>query len=128
VYPQVVNLYVISNQTTANGYTFTITTGAVGGASVVIPAGNQVTLICDGVNFFNANTIQVGASNINLLNGSAASPSLNFVSESTTGIYKPGAGQFGLSILGVNKATLDSTGLAVDGTGNFTSGISGGTF
>ena len=128
VYPQVVNLYVISNQTTPNGYTFTITTGAVGGASVVIPAGNQVTLICDGVNFLNANTIQVGAANINLLNGSAAAPSLSFVSESTTGIYRPGAGQFGLSILGTNKATLDSTGLTVNGTGTFTSGISGGTF
>jgi hypothetical protein len=128
VYPQVVNLYVISNQTTPNGYTFTITTGAVGGASVVIPAGNQVTLICDGVNFLNANTIQVGAANINLLNGSAAAPSLNFVSESTTGIYRPGAGQFGISILGSNVSTLNSTGLTIAGAGTFTNGISGGTF
>jgi hypothetical protein len=128
VYPQVVNLYVISNQTTPNGYTLTITTGAVGGASVVIPAGNQVTLICDGVNFLNANTIQAGATTVSLLNGSAAAPSLNFSSEATTGIYRPGAGQFGISILGTNRSILSATGLTVTGTGTFTSGVQGGAF
>jgi len=128
VYPQVVNLYVISNQTTPNGYTLTITTGAVGGASVVIPAGNQVTLICDGVNFLNANTIQAGATSVSLVNGSAAAPSLNFSSESSTGVYRPGAGQFGISILGTNRAILSATGLTVTGTGTFTSGVQGGAF
>ena len=128
VYPQVVNLYVISNQTTPNGYTLTITTGAVGGASVVIPAGNQVTLICDGVNFLNANTIQAGATSVSLVNGSAAAPSLNFSSESSTGVYRPGAGQFGISILGTNRAILSATGLTVTGTGTFTSGEQGGAF
>jgi hypothetical protein len=128
VYPQVVNLYVISNQTTPNGYTLTITTGAVGGASVAIPAGNQVTLICDGVNFLNANTVQAGATTVSLLNGSAASPSLNFSSEATTGIYRPGAGQFGISILGTNRSILSATGLTVTGTGTFTSGVQGGAF
>jgi hypothetical protein len=128
VYPQVVNLYVISNQTTPNGYTLTITTGAVGGATVSIPAGNQVTLICDGVNFLNANTIQAGATTVSLLNGSAAAPSLNFSSESSTGIYRPGAGQFGISILGTNTAIFSATGLTVTGTGTFTSGVQGGAF
>ena len=128
VYPQVVNLYVISNQTTPNGYTLTITTGAVGGASVAIPAGNQVTLICDGVNFLNANTVQAGATSVSLVNGSAASPSLNFSSESSTGVYRPGAGQFGISILGTNRSILSATGLTVTGTGTFTSGVQGGAF
>jgi hypothetical protein len=128
VYPQVVNLYVISNQTTPNGYTLTITTGAVGGATVSIPAGNQVTLICDGVNFLNANTIQAGATVFSLLNGSAAAPSLYFSSETSTGIYRPGAGQFGISILGTSRSILSATGLTVTGTGTFTSGVQGGAF
>jgi hypothetical protein len=128
VYPQVVNLYVISNQTTPNGYSLTITTGAVGGATVSIPAGNQVTLICDGVNFLNANTIQAGASVFSLLNGSAATPSLYFAGETSTGIYRPSAGQFGISILGTNRAILSATGLTVTGTGTFTSGVQGGAF
>jgi hypothetical protein len=128
VYPQVVNIYVISNQTTANGHTLTITTGAAGAASVVVPVNNQVTLVCDGTNFLNANTVQAGATVVSLLDGSAASPALNFSSEISTGIYRPSSGQFGISILGSNVSTVSSTGLTITGSGTFTNGISGGTF
>jgi len=128
VYPQVVNIYVISNQTVANGHSLTITTGAAGAASVVVPVNNQVTLVCDGINFLNANTIQAGSTIVNLLDGSAASPALNFSSESSTGIYRPSSGQFGISILGSNVSTVSSTGLTITGSGTFTNGISGGTF
>jgi hypothetical protein len=128
VYPQVVNIYVISNQTTANGHTLTITTGAAGAASVVVPVNNQVTLICDGTNFLNANTVQVGTTAISLVNGTTANPALNFTSENNTGIYRPSAGQFGISILGSNVSTLDSAGLTIAGTGTFINGVFGGTF
>jgi hypothetical protein len=127
-YPPVVNLYVISNQTTAGGYTLTVTTGIVGGANAVIPAGGQATVICDGTNFYNANTTQAGATAISLANGTAGSPSLNFASETNTGVYRPGAGRFGISILGTLRADFSATGVNVTGSGNFTSGISGGAF
>lgn len=127
-YPPVAQLYVISNQTTPNGHTLTITTGAVGSASVVVPAGNQVTVICDGTNFLNANTIQAGAAVFSLLNGAVGSPSLNFASEPTTGMYRPGVGQLGVTILGNQVGEFDSNGLTVTGSGTFTNGISGGTF
>lgn len=127
-YPPVVALYVVSNQVTANGYTLTITTGIPGGSNAIVPSGNQVTLVCDGTNFYNANTVQSGASVNSLADGSAANPSLNFASETNTGIYRPGAGWFGISILGTNIAGFSSTGLQVYGTGNFSGGISGGTF
>lgn len=125
-YPPVVNLYVISNQTTDAGYSLTITTGS--GASVVVPVNNQVTVICDGTNFYNANTIQAGASTFSLLNGSVGAPSLNFVLESTTGMYRPGSGQVGFAILGSLLLLMSATGITVNGGGTFTGGISGGTF
>lgn len=128
VYPQVVNLYVVSNQCTAGGYTLTIKTSAVGAATVVVPAGQQATLICDGTNFFNANTVNIGATAIALTNGTAALPSLNFSAESSTGMYRPGAGQIGFSVLGTNVITISASGLSVTGTGTFTSGILGGAF
>lgn len=127
-YPPVVNLYVISNQTTDNGYSLTITTGAVGATTVSIPSGEVATLICDGTNFFNANTIQAGASSFSLVNGSASSPSLSFVSESSTGIYRSGVGAMGVSILGTKVVEIDATSMEVTGTGNFTGGLSGGLF
>lgn len=127
-YPPVVNLYVISNQTSAGGYTLTVTTGAVGASTAIIPPSGQATVICDGTNFFNANTVQVGATAISLVNGSAGSPALNFSSETNTGVYRPGAGRFGISVLGNLITDVTASGVAVNGTGNFTSGISGGAF
>ncbi len=128
VYPQVVNLYVVSNQVTAGGYTLTIKTNAVGAATVTVPAGQQATLICDGTNFYNANTVQIGATSITLINGTAANPALSFSAETNTGMYRPGAGQIAFSILGTDSTILSATGMVVTGSGTFTTGIKGGAF
>jgi hypothetical protein len=128
IVPPVINLYVISNQCNAGGFTLTISTGIVGGNTATVPAAGQATLVCDATNILNANTTQAGGTAFSLVNGSAASPSLNFGSETNTGIYRPGAGRFGISVLGNLIVDVDASGMDVIGTGNFTAGISGGTF
>jgi len=127
-YPPVVNLYVVSNQTTDNGKTLTLTTGITGSAVAIIPPGQQATLICDGTNFLNANTVQAGATSLNLINGTVTTPAINFAAETNTGIWRSGTGEFDISILGTNRFALTALGLSIAGTGNFTGGISGGTF
>lgn len=127
-YPPVVNLYVISNQTSAGGYTLTVTTGIGGSATATVPAGGQATLICDGTNFYNANTTQAGATALSLINGTAASPALNFASETNTGVYRPGAGRFGVSVLSNLIMDVSASGVSVTGTGTFSGGVSGGTY
>jgi hypothetical protein len=127
VYPPVVNLYVIKNSVVAGGYTLTVGTGV--GTSVTIPSGQQVTLACDGTNFFNANTSQAGSiTTVSLSDGSVGVPALSYASEATTGLYRAGAGQFNTAILGVVRSTLTATGLTIAGTGTFTGGVAGGTF
>ena len=134
VYPPVVALYIVSNQTTANSHSLSITTGVSGGANVSIPAGQQASVICDGSNFFNANTVQAGGSATQLNDGSVTSPSLSFINEVSTGIYRPGLGNFGITVLGTEALNIDTTGIQVTGnvqatgTGNFKGGISGGNF
>ena len=147
-FPAVVNLYVISNQTTDNGFSLTVTTGL--GFNATIPPGQQATLICDGTNFLNANTTQAGATTVSLLDGTVGTPSLNFAAETGTGVYRPAAGEFGVSVLGTQRFKATATGVAVTGavaasgavsgttgtfsstvsgtTGTFTTGIAGGTF
>jgi hypothetical protein len=136
VVPSTVQVYYILNET-AGAYTVTISTGS--GATAILTAGSQATLVCDSVNLYNANTILAGSSQISLNNGSVGSPSLNFSSEATTGIYRAASGEFNIAILGVLVSTLSSTGLAIVGAGaftgavsgaigTFTSGISGGTY
>jgi hypothetical protein len=63
-----------------------------------------------------------------LNNGAVGSPSLNFATETTTGVYHAAAGEFNIAILGVLRSTLTASGLAIVGTGNFTGGIAGGTY
>jgi hypothetical protein len=124
-----VQVYYITNQTDGggSGYQITFTTGS-GGGTATVPAGQQVILLCDSVNLLNATTIAAGAANISLVDGTAGAPSLNFNTEPNTGIFRPGLGEFGLSVLGVEMLALSATGVTVPGTGTFTGGISGGTF
>jgi len=109
VYPPVVSLYILSNQAANNGYALRITTGV--GNTYTVPAGAQVSVICDGTNFFNANTVQVGATSLSVIDGTAATPAINFANENNTGIWRPGVGQLGISILGNNVFLLDATGV-----------------
>jgi hypothetical protein len=125
IVPSTVQVYYIVNATTG-AYTVTISTGS--GSSAILTAGSQATLVCDSVNLFNANTILAGSSTVSLNNGSVSAPSLNFSAETTTGIYRGASGEFDISILGVKLFALTATGLNINVTGNFTGGISGGTF
>lgn len=124
-YPPVSNLYVISNQTTG-AYTVSIKTPT--GTAVEIPQNATASLVCDGVNFYNANTVQAGGTTIQLVDGTVSFPSLSFVGETSTGTYRAGAGQINTAILGVKRQTLTATGLSIVGSGTFSGGVSGGTF
>ena len=128
VFPQVVTLYVVSNQTIDNGYTLTIKTSAPGAGSTTIPPGQQATLVCDGVNFFNANTVQAGATSLNLINGTVGTPAINFALETSSGMYRPGTGQVAFAILGSQIINILATGISVTGEGKFSGGVQGGTF
>lgn len=127
VLPKTIQVYYITNQT-SGAYNIVFTTNTSGAATAIIPAGQQVILLCDSANLLNASTIAAGASNITLVDGSVGAPALNFASEGTTGIYRAASGEFNTAILGVLRSTVSATGLAIVGTGNFTGGVAGGIF
>jgi len=127
IVPPTIQIYYIQNSTTtSSGYSLTISTGS--GSSATIASNQQSTLLCDGQNLVNANTIVAGQSAVNLLDGSVGAPALYFGSEPTTGVYRAGAGQFDIAILGVLRAAVTASGLSVTGTGTFSGGVSGGTY
>jgi hypothetical protein len=130
IVPPTIQVYYVQNATSgsASNYTVTLSTGVSGGADATISAGEQSTLICDSVNLVNANTLQAGNTSVSLSDGTVGAPSLKFGSEASTGIYRSGAGELSVSILGTNVLTIESTGIDVAGSGNFTGGVSGGTF
>ena len=130
IVPQSVQVYYVSNQTdgTVSNYTVTLTTGLTGAATAIITAGNQATLICDSVNLLNANTVLAGATSLSIIDGTVATPAINFANETSTGIYRAASGEFNISILGVKRLTVSASGISVVGTGTFSSGVLGGTF
>lgn len=120
--PQTVQLYAITNNTTGS-YTFTITTGVGGGATVILAQAQTILVICDGTNVYNANSGSAGSfTTITLSAGSLATPAINFTSNTTTGIYLPASNTVGVAIAGSLGALFSSSGLYVP------NGISGGTF
>jgi hypothetical protein len=123
--PQTIQVYYITNQTTG-AYTITFQTGVAGGATAVVPAGQQVILLCDSVNLYNASTIAAGAVTLALANGSVGAPSLSFSSEGTTGIYRPASGELGIAILGAQVLDVTAAGIVVTGTATIGSGVTGG--
>jgi hypothetical protein len=127
ILPKTIQVYYITNQT-SGAYDIVFTTNTSGAATAIVPAGQQVILLCDSANLLNASTIAAGASNITLVNGSVGAPALNFASEGPTGIYRAASGEFNTAILGVLRSTVSASGLAIVGTGNFTGGVAGGTF
>jgi len=123
--PQTIQVYYITNQT-SGAYTITFQTGISGGATAVVPSGQQVILLCDSVNLYNASTIAAGASTLALANGTVSAPSLSFSSESGTGIYRPASAEFGIAVLGAQVLNVTASGIVVTGTASIGSGVTGG--
>jgi hypothetical protein len=121
IVPPTVQFYIITNSTTG-AFTLTFKTSVGGGATVAVPSGTTVGLICDGTNVTAISTVTNSANNLTLQVGSASNPSLNFLSNLTTGLYVPSSNTIGFASNGTQAATLGPSGLYV------ANGISGGSF
>jgi hypothetical protein len=122
ILPPTVQLYSLQNATTGS-FSLTFKTTAVGATTVILPQGQTLIAICDGTNVYNASSATISSiSSLTLGNGTAATPSLNFLGDNTTGLFLPSSGQLGFAISGASAGTLTSAGLLMP------VGIAGGTF
>lgn len=121
ILPPTVQFYVVTNSTSGS-YTLKFSTGISGGATVTIPTGATVAMVCDGTNVFAVSTVSNNVTSLTLSVGSSTNPSLNFVGNLNTGLYLPNSNQVGIAINGVEEAYFSAAGLTVIG------GIGGGAF
>lgn len=122
VLPSTVQLYSLQNGTTGP-YTLTFKTAAVGGAVVTVGQNQTAFVVCDGTNVYSTTSNSViNPTSLTLAAGTVSSPAINFLANTSTGLYLPASGQLALAINGVQQLLLTASGLTV------TAGISGGTF
>jgi len=122
VVPSTVQLYSFVNNTTG-AYTLTVKTSIAGGATVSVPQGGTLILVCDGTNVYNAASGSSSSiTSLTLGNSSTSVPSLKFTGDLNTGLYLPASGQLGIVVSNAQAAYFSSSGLTV------LNGISGGTF
>ena len=122
VVPSTVQLYTFTNNSTG-AFSLTIKTAVVGGATVVVPQGDSLVVICDGTNCYNAASGSSSSlTSLTLGNGSLAVPSLKFTGDTNTGLYLPTSGKLGFVIANTLAGYFDSTGFYS------TNGIKGGGF
>ena len=120
--PQTVQLYSLRN-TTTGAYSLTFSTGVGGGLNLTLPQNQTIIAICDGTNIYNAQTATSSfINNLTIGNGSAAAPSLSFISDALTGLYLAASNQLGFAVNGVRAGRLTPTGLFLP------VGINGGQF
>lgn len=122
IVPPTVQLYTFTNNTTGS-FSFTIGTGVVGSATVVIAQGTSLVVICDGTNCYNAASgSSSSVTTLTLGNGSLSTPSLKFVGDANSGMYLPSSQKVGFVIANQLAGFFDASGFTA------TNGISGGTF
>jgi hypothetical protein len=112
--PGIAGVFYIINAMTAPTAQLNFTTGA--GTSTNIPIATSSTILCDGTNVSAATTsASYTATTISLADGAAAAPSLAFTNETSTGFYRVGAGDLGVSVSGTKVADYTSAGLTAIG-------------
>lgn len=79
--------------------------------AITIAAGASVTNVVDDPSPQLGGDLDANGNNIILAGGSAANPSLRFTADADTGIYSPGANEFGIATGGNARLTIDPSGL-----------------
>ena len=101
--PNETKIYLVYNNT---GEQITVKTSA--GTGVDIPDGITLFVYCDCTNVFEA-----GGFNGQFADGTVASPSITFSSDTNTGLYRIGSGNYGFSSDGTEIAQITALGLTV---------------
>ena len=107
VVPSVVSVY-YAQSSLSTAQTITIKTAL--GTGVALPQGARIIALCDGTNVVSAQSVQSNTT-VSLVDGGNTLPSLNFASQTNTGIYKYSTSGIGFAVTGNVAFAMEATGL-----------------
>ncbi len=106
IVPSTVSVY-FTQMAYAGAFSLTVKTAA--GTGTALNNSDRSILYCDGTNVVSAQTAPPSSSTISVSDGTAGSPTVTFASENNTGIYRPGANQWALSVGGARRLLISTT-------------------
>lgn len=112
IVPNVVAVYYVLNSCSTSQ---NVAVKTAAGTSAIVPQTQRIITICDGTNVYSAQSVSA-SSTVSLLDGSVALPSLNFASQTNTGLYKYSTNGLGLAVAGADLQHIESTGTTFGGT------------
>lgn len=122
ILPSTVQVYYLNN-TTTGPYSLQFKTASGSAATVFLAQNTTLTVICDGTNVFNAGSAAASSlTSVTVNAGAAGAPTINFATNTTTGLYNPSTGVIGFASVGVDSMLLSSSYFYV------AAGVKGGTF
>lgn len=131
ILPAITQVYFISNATGQNSYSLTFKVTGSNEIPVPVSNGTSVILLSDG-NTLSILSSQVLEGNFLANNGTVASPSYSFLSDTSTGLFLPEIHRLGISAYGVNMLDIDAVNLGdlkISTPAKFNAAlISGGSF
>jgi hypothetical protein len=105
--PATTQLYIFNNNTGHSTYNIQFQIQGSSQPPLVVSAGNIATVLSDGQNLFLLTS--TSANIFYAVDGIATAPSYSFLTDSTTGMYLPGANILGFAANGVEVAYIDNT-------------------
>lgn len=111
LWPQSPGFYYITNNITNNGFSLSI---AANGGSVItpIPVGETFIFYNNGTDM-NVAPTGIASGGIIFPDGTAAAPSIRFISDSSTGFYSPGSAKIGISVTASQLGEFDENGILI---------------
>lgn len=106
IVPSTVSVY-FTQMAYAGAFSLTVKTAA--GTGTALNNSDRSILYCDGTNVVSAQTAPPSSSTISVSDGTAGSPTVTFASENNTGIYRPGANQWAVSVGGAQRLLISTT-------------------
>jgi hypothetical protein len=116
IVPNIVSLYEIDNSTSG---AFSLTVKTAAGTGVQIPQGQRNLVYSDGTNVLQAITVAVPTTFFG--DGTEGAPSITFLADTDTGIFRPAANTIGFSAGGALQMTIDPLGVHFINTDNLES-------
>jgi hypothetical protein len=111
ILPAITQVYIISNDTGQPGYGITFQVTGSSQPPVIVADGTAVILLSDGNSLFVLSSQSTTGTAFLAIDGTAATPSYSFISDTSSGMFLNSVHRLGLTAYGTNMLDIDARNL-----------------